>query len=214
MIDQIRKFMPFLLLPAIVMFGLWGCGVGHDDMGGTGSDGLSMLEPSIQALDNRLQSHYTAVTGVLNSADARNAATQGIRSGAYAAVQDLGLMDEDWQAIRMETEDYGQDMHRILNDLGETVTMIGACQMMMGGMMFGSPNAGNTCPCEPYMDTSTEELEQHIAEMLTWMDREDPSRLWEEMDSHWGVMRTDIRDMGSHMRQVYGSQGGGMMGMM
>ena len=213
MMKHIRGSMPAILLSTAIVAGVSGCGAGHDGIGGTDGDALSMLEPGIQALDNRLQSHYTAVTDVLNSADERSAVTQGTRSGADAAVQDLGLMDEDWQAIRMETEDYGQDMHRILNDLGERVTMIGACQMTMGGMMFGSPNGGNTCPCEPYMDTSTEELEQHLDEMLRWMDREDLSRLWEEMDSHRGVMRSDIEDMGSHMRQAYGAHGG-MMGMM
>ena len=215
MMKHIRGSMLTIFLSTAIVVGISGCGGGHDGIGDGGSDALSMLEPSIQALDNRLQSHYTAVTGVLNSADAGNAATQGIRSEEYSAAQDLGLMDEDWLAIRMETEDYGQDMQRILDDLGETVTMIGACQMMMGGMMFGSPNAGNTCPCQPYMNTSTEEVEQHLDEMLTWMDREDPSKLWEEMNSHRGAMRSDIQDMGSHMRQVYGSQGGGgMMGMM
>lgn len=214
MMKYIRGVMLAISLSTVIVTVVPGCGRGHDGIGGTDGEVLSMLEPSIQALDNRLQSHYTAVTGILDSADERSAVTQGIRSGAYAVVQDLGLMDEDWQAIRMETEDYGQDMRRILNDLGERVTMIGACQMTMAGMMFGSPNDGNTCPCEPYMDTSTEELERHLDESLTWMDREDPSRLWEEMDSHRGVMRTDIQDMGSHMRQVYGPQGGGMMGMM
>ena len=210
MIGQIRKSTLGLLLPAVVFAGLWGCG---GDDGDLGTDALGMLEPGIQSLDTRLQSHYDTVTGTLNSANASSAATQGIGSDAAAAAQASGLMDEDWQALRMETEDYGQDMHRILNDLGETVTTIGDCRMRMGCMMFGSPNAGKTCSSEPYMDTSTEEVEQHLDEMLDWMDQQNPSGLRQELDSHRNLMRSNIQEMGSHMRQTYGPQGG-MGGMM
>jgi hypothetical protein len=210
MMVQIRKSTLALLVPGFVFIGLWGCG---DDNNQTGTDALSMLEPNIQAMDSRLQSHYETVTGVLISAEAGNASTQGGPFEASTYTHGLALTNEDWQAIHRERDDYGQDMHRILNDLGETVSVVGDCQMMMGGMMFGTSNVGNTCPCQPYMDTSTEELEQHLDEMLTWMDLEDSSRLWEEMDSHRGVMRSDIEEMGSHMRQVYGDHGG-MMGMM
>jgi hypothetical protein len=117
-------------------------------------------------------------------------------------------MDQDWQTIRMETQDYGQDMEQIMNDLGDTVTMVGACQMMMDGMMFGSPDAGNTCPCQPYMDVFTEEVEEHLDGMLGWLDLENPSGLRQEMNSHRNLMRSHIQEMGSHMRQTYGSQGG------
>jgi hypothetical protein len=210
MMDQTRKSMLGILVPAIVFIGLWGCG---DDDTQTGTDALSMLEPSIQALDTRLQSHYETVAGVLNSAEARNDATQGGPFEASAETQELGLMNEDWEAIHRERGDYGQDMHRILNNLGETVTTVGACQMMMGGMMFGHQHDEDTCPCEPYMDVTDEEIDQHLSEMLTWMDQQDPSGLLEEMNGHWEQLRSHIQDMDSHMRQTYGSHGG-MKGMM
>ena len=210
MMVQIRKSTLALLVPGFVFIGLWGCG-GDDNQ--TGTDALSMLEPSIQALDTRLQSHYETVAGVLNSAEARNAATQGGPFEASAETQELGLMNEDWEAIHRERGDYGQDMHRILNNLGEAVTTVGACQMMMGGMMFGHQHDEDTCPCEPYMDVTDEEIDQHLSEMLTWMNQQDTPNLWGEMDRHWELMRSHIQDMGSHMQQVYGSHGG-MMGMM
>jgi hypothetical protein len=210
MMVQIRKSTLALLVPGFVFIGLWGCG---DDHNQTGTDALSMLEPSIQALDTRLQSHYETVTGVLNSVEAGNASTQGGPLEASTDAQELGLMNEDWEAIHRERDDYGQDMHRILNDLGESVSRVGDCQMMMGGMMFGHQHAEDTCPCEPYMDTTDEEIDQHLSEMLTWMDQQDTSGLWEEMNGHWEQMRSHIQDMDSHMRQTYGSHGG-MMGMM
>ena len=210
MMDQTRKSMLGILVPAIVFIGLWGCG---DDDTQTGTDALSMLEPSIQALDTRLQSHYETVAGVLNSAEARNAATQGGLFEASAETQELALMNEDWQAIHRERDDYGQDMHRIMNNLGETVTTVGTCRMMMGGMMFGHQRDEDTCPCEPYMDVTDEEIDQHLSEMLAWMDQQDPSGLWEEMNRHSEQMRFHVDGMDSHMRQTYGSHGG-MMGMM
>jgi hypothetical protein len=170
-------------------------------------------DTSIQALDTRLQSHYETVTGVFNSTEAANAATRGGPLEASTGTQEFGLMNEDWEAIDRERGDYGQDMHRILNNLGETVTTVGACQMMMGDMIFGHQHAEDICPCEPYMDVTDEEIDQHLSGMLAWMDQQDPSGLLEEMNRHWEQMRSHIQDMDSHMRQTYGSHGG-MMGMM
>jgi hypothetical protein len=210
MMVQIRKSTLALLVPGFVFIGLWGCG-GDDNQ--TGTDALSMLKPSIQALDTRLQSHYETVAGVLNSAEAGNSSTRRGSFEASTYTQELALTNEDWQAIHRERDDYGQDMHRILNDLGETVSVVGDCQMMMGGMMFGHQQAEGTCPCEPYMDVTDEEIDEHISEMLAWMNQQNPSGLWEEMNRHSEQMRFQIDDMDSHMRQTYGSHGG-MMGMM
>jgi hypothetical protein len=210
MMVQIRKSTLALLVPGFVFIGLWGCG---DDNNQTGTDALSMLEPNIQAMDSRLQSHYETVTGVLISAEAGNASTQGGPFEASTYTHGLALTNEDWQAIHRERDDYGQDMHRILNDLGETVSVVGDCQMMMGGMMFGHQHDEDTCPCEPYMDVTDEEIDQHISEMLAWMNQQNPSGLLEEMDRHWEQMGSHIQNTHSHMRQTYGSHGG-MMGMM
>ena len=220
MLIQIRKSTLALLVLGFLFIGLWGCG---DDHNQTGTDALwlflssifspNMLEPSIQALDTRLQSHYETVTGVLDSAEAVNAATRVDPLEASTETQELGLMNEDWEVMHGERDDYAQDMRRILNNLGETVTTVGACQMMMGGMMFGHQQAEDVCPCEPYMDVTDEELDQHLSEMLAWMNQQDPSGLLEEMNRHWEEMRSHIEDMDSHMQQTYGSHGG-MMGMM
>ncbi|MGW8179399.1 MAG: hypothetical protein ACWGQW_11660 [bacterium] len=207
MMVQIRKLTLALLLPGFVLIGLWGCGDDHNE---TGTDALSRLEPGIQALDNRLQTHYETVTGILNSAGAGNASTRGRTLGASTDTQELGLMNEDWEAIHREREDYGQDMHRMLNDLGDTVSMVGDCQMMMGGMMFGNQHAADTCPCEPYMDVTDEEVDQHMSEMLDWMNQQNPSGLWEEMDRHWEQLKSDIQNLHSHMRQTYRAHGGMM----
>lgn len=107
-------------------------------------------------------------------------------------------------------------MHDILNDLGEKTTMVGACQMMMGGMTIGRESGGGTCPCQAYMDDATEELDGHLSTMLGWMDRRDPDSLWEEMGRHMQQMGVHIRNMASHMAQLYGTDGmmNGGMGMM
>lgn len=209
---QIRKSTLALLVPGFVFIGLWGCGADNDD-NQAGTDALGMLEPNIQALDTRLQSHYATVTDVLDSVEVGNPATQAGPFKASAETQELGRIDEDWEALNRERRDYGQDMHRILNNLGDAVAMVGACQMMVGGMMFGHQNAEDVCPCEPYMDVTDEEIEQHLSEMLASMNQQDPSDLREEMNRHWERMRSHIQDMESHMRQAYGSHGG-MMGMM
>ncbi len=210
MMKRIRLFMLAVFFSTALAPAVSSCGSGHDDMGGTASDSWSMLAPRIKALDTRLQSHYTTVAWVLN---AGNAGTQGLRPLAAAAAQGSGSMNEDWQAIRTETEDYTHDMQRILENLGHTVTAFGACRMMMGGVMYGSPDSGNTCPSEPHMERSREEVEQHLGETLDWVDLEDPSGLRQEMDRHRYLMGSHILDMGSHMRHTYGSPGG-MGGMM
>lgn len=212
MMGRIRKCTLGLLLPVGMLAGLGGCGTDHGDMVGAETDALGLLEPGIRALDNQLQSHYSAVTGILNAANVSTASKEGAGLEAAPVSETYGLTDEDWQALLMETQGYGQDMTRIMNDLGDTVTMIGTCQMMMGGMMFGSENGVGTCPCQPYMITSVEEIQQHLDEMLDWMELEDSSGLLEEMNSHRNLMRSHILDMGSHMRQTYGSRGGGGMG--
>jgi hypothetical protein len=208
MINRIRKVELAQVVSIAMLVLLLGCGADLDE-----TDDFGLLESGIQALDTRLQSHHATVTGILNSLENRNVAMGGVSLEAQTKVIGLGTLDEDWEAIHREWENYGEDMHRILNELGETVTMIGACQMMMGGMMFGTPNAENTCLCEPYMDTSIEEVDQHLSEMLTWMNQQDTPNLWGEMDRHWELMRSQIQDMDSHMQKVYGSHGG-MMGMM
>jgi hypothetical protein len=177
-------------LVLMVMFAsslVWGC---------TGRDSYGLLELGLDALDARLQSHDSTISGIMNSI---GDGTMGIQP------------DETWEMILMETEDYGQDMHWILGQLGEGVSMMGTCQMMMGGTMFGSPTAGDTCPSQPYMDGSTAEIDQHLSEMLTWMEQENLQSLWEEMDTHWEQMGTNLLDMRSHMQETFGPPEGGMM---
>jgi hypothetical protein len=181
-------------------------GCGHNGMGSGTDDTFSILDPKIESLNSRLQSHYVRVAGILGSAE------EGI-SKLEADYRANSLSDEDWAAIHAEQEDYGQEMHRILNDLGETVTMIGACRMMIGGMMFGPEDIESECPCTPYMDTSSDELDRHLAEMLDRMDQGDMAWIWKEVKDHWEQMGSHISQMASHMQQTYGSHGG-MMGMM
>ena len=110
-------------LVRIVLIGMfstffgWGC---------TGGGTFGLLEPAIKALDARLQSHSATISEAVNSLENGNT---GI------------LSDASWEAIRMETEDYVQDMQLLLNDLGETVSMIEDWKMMMPN----PPDAESPC---------------------------------------------------------------------
>ncbi len=199
-----------VFFPVIVVLGTLGCGTG-DSGPGSATDTLSMLDQGVQALDSELDTHYQTVTGILDSSAAPEVATEGFVATTEAAPEASTPQDQEWQAIEQERENYGEQMHRILDDLGESVTEIGDCGMMMGGRMFGDQNAVQTCSCEPYMDSSTEEIELHLREMERWMEHRDAQGLLQEMDRHREEMRTRIQQMGAHMREQYGSPGDGMM---
>jgi hypothetical protein len=83
-------------------------------------------------------------------------------------------------------------------------------------MMIGPDNAQYTCSIQPYMYISAEEINEHLSEMIYWMDQQDTSGLRDEMDSHREQMGSFIQYMTLHMQQPYSSQagmmGGGMMG--
>jgi len=208
-----NRVMMILFIGALLLAILAFSGCGHDGMGSGTEDYYSMLEPDVHALYSRLQSHYDTVAGVVNFVNQGGNESERIGMGTPSDGPLNVLSAEDWETVQQEREDYDQDMHRTLKDLGETVATIGACRMMMGGMTFGPEDTGIECPCGPYMETSTEELEIHLSEMISWMDQEDMSGLWEEMEDHWEQMGSHIQVMASHMRQIFGS-GGGMMGMM
>ena len=60
------------------------------------------------------------------------------------------------------------------------------------------------------MNASEQELDNHLDEMLAWMNQQDPSGLRGEMDRHQEWMHSDIQEMDAHMRQMYGTHGGMM----
>ena len=78
------------------------------------------------------------------------------------------------------------------------MSMVGDCQMMMGGMMFGHHDHEDTCPCELYMDVTDEEIDHHISEMLGWMNQQNPLGLLEEMDRHWEQMESHLQNINTH----------------
>ena len=192
----------FCLL-SLLLIGVSGCG---GDTSTDSQDDLSSLQPDLQALNARLDTHYDSVTAILGSPVSASATSEATDLAA-------SLTEDDWAAVRRETDDYGREMHRILNDLGEKVTMVGACQMMIGGMMVG-PHDGDSCSCQPYIDGSADELQDHLSLMLSWMGQRNQNGLWDEMGRHMEQMESHIQSMANHMREIYGVDGGHHGGMM
>ncbi len=178
-----RTAEPLTILWGLLTVGFLGCGGDHS----TGQNGFALLEPSLKSLTSRLQAHYGTIQGLLGS------------SITIATTP-------DWNAIQRERDEYGQQMHDSLNDLGEKVTMIGNCWMMMGDMMEDTGD-GTICPCQPYMENAIDELDTHLSNMLSWMNQHDPDGLWEEMGRHMQQMGSSIQNMSSHMNQLYGPHG-------
>ncbi|MEW6442628.1 MAG: hypothetical protein AB1640_16955 [bacterium] len=180
-------------LTSVLLAGLWGCGGGGDDPA-NGSPGL--LYSDLQDLDTTIQSHVETVEGVLGT-------------GARSVQQEAAavLTPADWEALRAESVDYSTEMNHMLGSLGEDVTSAGDCQISYGGMMYGPPDSGGSCPCQSYLDGIGRELDRHLRDMSSWMDQHDPSGLWQEMIRHRDRMRSHITDMGSHMEHLYGHDG-------
>ena len=192
----------FCLLP-LLLIGFSGCG---GDASTTSQDDFASLQPDLQALNVRLDTHYDSVTAIIGSP---------VSASATSETTDLAasLTEDDWAEVRRETDEYDQDMHRILNDLGDKVTMVGACQMMIGGMMVGHHD-GDPCSCQTYMDGSADELQDHLSLMLSWMGQHNQNGLWEEMGRHMEQMGSRIQSMANHMRESYRADGGHHGGMM
>ena len=200
--NLICRVSPFCLL-SLLLIGFSGCG---GDASTDSQDDFASLQPDLQALNARLDTHYDSVAAILGSPVSASTASE-------AADLAASLTEDDWAAVRKDTDEYGQEMHRILNDLGDKVTMVGACQMMIGGMMIG-PHDGDSCSCQPYMDSSADELQDHLSLMLSWMGQHNQEGLWGEMGRHMEQMGSRIQSMANHMREIYRADGdhhGGMM---
>lgn len=194
-----RTFLPVLgvlsLFVGLAAAGT-GCGGGH---GSDGENAFRLLDPKIQAMNDRLATHYETVNGILADLETGGPTTTGLQAGSQEMV---------WATIEDEKEDYGRQMHALLDSLGETAAFVGDCWMMMGEAMIGPyPGGAGTCPCAPYMDTSGEELNRHLSEMNAWMQERDPSGIAHEMDAHWESMSAHLVQMRASMQQMHGSSG-------
>lgn len=181
---------------SLLLAGFLGCG---GDGNNSGDNSPGVLASDLQALDTRLQSHVHSVDSILGSA-----------AGA-AAASAAALPSTDWGAIQAERDRYSQDMRSILNDMGQNVGSIGDCRIMCGGTTYGPPGTAS-CSSQPDMDSTFQELDNHLQHMSSWMNQQDPSGLGQEMGRHRDQMRADILDMGSHMDQLYGGHDGWMNG--
>lgn len=203
--DRIKRCcVPRTYLPVLGVLSLFvglaaagaGCGGGHGMAGGSA---FGMLDPQIQAMNNRLATYFETVQG--NLADIE---TGGLTPSEIGA----GSQEMAWASLETVKEEYGRWMHARLNALGETAAFAGKCWMMMGDAMIGPyPEGGGTCPCAPYMNQSVEELNRHLSEMSAWMQNRDPSGIPDEMNAHWGAMSGHLMRMRASMQQMHGSSG-------
>ena len=199
---RIHEALVFLALP-LLFVAIGGCG--SDDSGMT--DGFDSLRPNLQSMDNRLEGYYTKVAGILESASPASLAMPASSSGGLSAAGPPSDPQQvDWDALDRVCRQYIQDMDRLTNDLGESVTRIGTCRMMMQDVLVSPPDAVNTCPCQPYMNDCLDELDRHFSGMQTWMSRQNPAGVWQEMNTHRSRMGSDIQELDSQMRQTYGCQ--------
>ena len=193
----------------VLVVGFWGCG--HDDMN-VGDARYGQLEPFVTQMNSRLASHYGTVQTALFPQGNQGQGERNPGTEAEGGDIQAPAPDPDWDMVTAESEEYASQMLSILSELGGAVSRMDSCRMMMGGRIAAPGDSQSTCPCEPYMDASADEVDRHHAEMTDWLQQRDATGLWEEMTRHMEEMGARIRSMDSHMRMTYGGamMGGGM----
>ena len=177
----------FLLFILFLVPGFSGCGSDHHG----GMDDLSTANVYLQALDQRLESHFDTVQGILEISDRGIPGTADLDS----------LSDSHWEELRIEYDAYREVMHEYMNAYGGTMAMFGNCRMRAGGVWYGPEGSFGSCPCQPYLNRTETELDSHLSDMFLWMELEAPGLLRTEMDRHRSQMRFHLDAMTGHMQQ-------------